>query len=578
MAELIFLCQRSGTADIYTDADLETVANRILPANAPRNVEIVRSYGCVTCRINAPKSLPIHGMSTCLGCMIPPTHDWHTPGAPAPDGSYGIVRTDGDAVELVSDATASRTIYYRCFENRFIASTSQRAIVHFDDDFVLDEAAVAWMISSGSLGPNQRWDARIGCVRPDTRIRLDRSKWEVTKRARRTTFDPTNEPESVHRDRLVDALHDTFDALNIDTKRWELPLSGGLDSRELLLQLRDRESLRTFTWGTEAALDNPDTDAVCARKLADACDVPHRYYMLPEVPKDIEKVFDRFIIAGEGRIDHVSGYLDGFEIFEDLSVSGVDGLIRGDEGFGWRPVSSSAAVRNAIGAATIDDHEMLPMLLTPGAAEQELPERLARQENESLATWRDRLYHTHRVPVVLGALTALKTPYIEVVNPFLTHRVLKVVRGFPDEHRTNKRLYAAYVNSRSPDVPVATQSANPDGEEMLASENSRTFLKTELDTINTRSTFGNELVEHALKGLYADGTGKYGSNRFLSLSSLKRQVGGILPKAIIQCIEAYTPINRPALSISGPRLAFRMYIIKEMIERLKNDAGELRVY
>jgi asparagine synthetase B (glutamine-hydrolysing) len=207
------------------------------------------------------------------------------------------------------------------------------------------------------------------------------------------------------------------------------------------------ESLRTFTWGTEAALDNPDTDAVRARELADACGVPHRYYTLPEAPEEIEEVFDRFVTAGEGRIDHISGYLDGFSVFENLSDSGVDGLIRGDEGFGWLPVGSAAAVRDVIGAERINDHETLPTLSIPGVDDQGFPARLARRDNESLATWRDRLYHTYRIPVVLGALTGLKTPYVEVVNPFLARRLLETVRGLPDEHRTDKRMYAAYVKS-----------------------------------------------------------------------------------------------------------------------------------
>ena len=73
--------------------------------------------------------------------------------------------------------------------------------------------------------------------------------------------------------------------------------------------------------------------------------MPHWYYTLPEAPEDIEGVFDRFVTAGKGRIDHVSGYLDGFGVFEDLSESDVDGLIHGDERFGWRPVGSPAVVR-----------------------------------------------------------------------------------------------------------------------------------------------------------------------------------------------------------------------------------------
>lgn len=156
--------------------DLETVVDRILPENAPRNVEIVRDNGVVTYRINAPESLPARGTSTCLGQMIPRTDNWDVPGASVPDGSYGIVRADTDEIELVSDATSSRTIYYRLFEDLLVVSTSQRATAHLADDFVLDETAVTWMISSGSLGSNQAWDPRIDHVPPEGVVCLDRSE------------------------------------------------------------------------------------------------------------------------------------------------------------------------------------------------------------------------------------------------------------------------------------------------------------------------------------------------------------------------------------------------------------------
>lgn len=167
MAELILLCGRGGTLDSYTAADLETAADRILPESAPQNVEVVRDDGVLTCRINAPGSLPTQGTSARLGRLTPRADDWHEPGAPVPDGSYGIVRVDSNAIELVADATASRTIYYRLFDDLFVATTSQRAIAHFADEFVLDEAAVAWMISSGTLGPRQAWDERTEHVPPD---------------------------------------------------------------------------------------------------------------------------------------------------------------------------------------------------------------------------------------------------------------------------------------------------------------------------------------------------------------------------------------------------------------------------
>ncbi len=570
MAELISLCGRGGTVDTYTAADLETVADRILPENAPRDVDVVRDDGVLTCRINAPDSLPTQETSTCLGHLIPRTEVWHEPGASVPDGSYGIVRVDSDTIELVADATASRTIYYRRFDDLFVASTSQRAIAHFADEFVLDEAAVAWMISSGSLGPSQAWDPRTEHVPPEGVVRLDRSTWEVTETTQEVTFDPTDEPESVHRDRLVASLDDTFDALYVDTAAWQLPLSGGLDSRELLLRLKDQDDLQAFTWGTEAALNDPESDAVLARELAAACDVPHRYYTLPETPEDVGEVFDRFVTAGEGRIDHVSGYIDGFGVFEDLANSNVDGLIRGDEGFGWRPVGSPAAVREVIGAPTIDDYETLPDLAIPGQEAQAFPDQLEQKSGESLAIWRDRLYHTYRIPVVLGALTSLKTPYVEVVNPFLTRRVLETVRGFPDDRRTDKRLYTEYVRERSPDVPVATQSANPDTERLLGSDASTEFIRDRLDTDHARSVLGDEIIDHALNEL--GNLGETTENESGSvIETVKREVGSQLPQSVIQRIEEYTPVERPSISMYEGRLGFRLYIIVTISQKLEND-------
>ncbi len=575
MAELISLCGRNGVIDSYTAVDLKTIVDQILPSNAPRETDIVRDDGVLTCRINFPDSSPTVGTTTCLGQMIPPTDNWHESGAPRPDGSYGIVRANTDAIELVADETASRTIYYRLFEDLLVASTSQRAIAHFADEFVLNEAAVAWMISSGNLGPSQVWDTRINHVPPGSVVRLDRSKWEVAETTREVVFDPIDEPVSVHRKQLIESIDSTFAALDVDTDRWELPLSGGLDSREILIRLQDRDNLQTLTWGTEAALDDPESDAVRARELAQACDVPHRYYTLPDTPKDVEEVFDRFVTAGEGRIDHISAYTDGFGVFEDLASRNVDGLVRGNEGFGWRPAGSSATVRDIIGAEMIDDYETLPDLSIPGHNRQHLPKRLQRSSNESLSTWRDRLYHTYRIPVILGALTSLKTPYVEVVNPFLTQRIMETVRRLPDEMRTNKQLYADYVQQRSPDVPIAKRSAIPDGAHLLARDSSKEFLHSQLDTEHARSVLGNKLIEYAIEEIKVDRGADGSRSGDLLLDAFKRQIGHRLPLSVVRLIESYTPVQRPSLSISGSQLAFRLYIIETMVEHMTRDVDRL---
>ncbi|WP_154018447.1 hypothetical protein [Halolamina rubra] len=574
MAEFFVICGRNGTTDSYTTDDLETIADRILPSNAPRDVEIIRDDGVISCTINAPDSLPIHGASVCLGQMIPPREDWHEPGSPRPDGSYGIARIDTDSVELVADVTASRTLFYRLFDDLFVASTSQRAIQHFADEVVLDDVAIAWMISTGGLGPEQTWDERVEQVLPHGSVRLNRSTWELTEATQPATFEPTDEPKSVHHERLVTALDDTFEALELDTEHWELPLSGGLDSREILFRLCDYEGLRTITWGTDAALDHPESDAVRARELAAACDVDHRYYTIPETSDDVETVFERFVTAGEGRIDHISGYLDGFSVFADLANRGIGGLIRGDEGFGWKTVGSPMGVRQVTGAQMVEDYDAFSSLSVPGVRRQEFPKRLERTSGESLATWRDRLYHTYRLPVILGALTALKTPYIEVVNPFLTQRILETVRRLPDELRTEKQLYAEYVRGRSPDVPVATESANPNEEQFLKSDEAQAFLKSELDTDHARKVLGEDLIEYVLGDLKNENAYEKVTSK-LTLDTIKRQVGNRLPKSIIRRVESNTPINRPAPTMSCSRLAFRLYIIDTMVNNLSHDADYL---
>ncbi|MFC6752982.1 hypothetical protein [Halorubrum tibetense] len=575
MAELISLCGRGGTVDTYTAADLETVADRILPENAPRNVEVVRDDGVLTCRINAPESLPTHGTSTCLGRLIPRTDDWHDPGAPVADGSYGIVRVDSGAIELVADATASRTIYYRLFEDLLVASTSQRAIAHFADEFVPDERAIAWMISSGSLGPGQAWDARTEYVPPGGNVRIDRSTWELTETTTEVSsfFEIKNRSREEHREELSQSIETTIQNLDIEPDSWVLALSGGMDSRGLIQTLHDRLGLTAITWGTAEALDHPDSDAVRARELADAYGIPHEYYELPQHPSDIGTVFDRFVTAGEGRIDHISGYLDGFRTFKTLAEDHV-GIIRGNNPFGWSAVSSQTQVRRMVGGQLISDYEVMPSLSIPGADAQQWPAEFAQADDESLATWRDRLKLTYRLAIVQSALTSLKTPYIEEINPFLSREIIQTVCTLPDKLRTEKRLYHEYVQQRSPDVPVATRSANPDTERLLNSDASIEFLRDRLDTDHARSVLGDELIDHAFNELGDSGETTEDESGSV-IDTIKREVGSQLPQSVIQRIEEYTPVERPSISMYEGRLGFRLYIIVTMSQKLENDGRVL---
>ncbi len=64
-----------------------------------------------------------------MGILFGASSDWHTPGSAVPDGSYALFRGDNTSVEVLTDAAASRSVWYIKTDDYFIASTSQRAII-----------------------------------------------------------------------------------------------------------------------------------------------------------------------------------------------------------------------------------------------------------------------------------------------------------------------------------------------------------------------------------------------------------------------------------------------------------------
>ncbi len=66
---------------------------------------------------------------------------------------------------------------------------------------------------------------------------------------------------------MEEVIKKTINSIQIDPKHWVLPLSGGYDSRALLLFLKEKYNLETITWGTEASL----TKKIVISKLQRNC-------------------------------------------------------------------------------------------------------------------------------------------------------------------------------------------------------------------------------------------------------------------------------------------------------------------
>jgi len=577
MANLIYLCGPASRS--YTDDDLRRVAARITPENAPSETRIVRDGDTAMCLVGDAGVVPVRGTRVCMGQILDQTAEWAEPGTPAPEGTYAIVRDDAETVELCSDIVGSRSLYYRLFEDLFVAATSQRAVMHFADAVEFEPRTVPWMVASGTLGHHQAWDGRVELLPPDSRLRLDRSAWECSVERSRPSFsDGNGQPR--HEARLGAALGGSCNGFDIDTSEWVLPLSGGVDSRALLLEYRDADGLETVTWGTADAPADPDNDAAVARDVAAACDVPHSYYELPTAPDDVETVFERFLTAGEGRIDHVGGYVDGFETFSSLAQRGVNGIIRGDVAQSQTVVKSPDHVRVNVGARLLSDYADLASVSVPAGDQQAWPDRFGRRTGESLSTWRDRVYQQYRIPYVLAPLSDLKLPYLEIVNPLLTHRSVEAFRELPDEARTGKRLFGDYVRTNGPDVRIAESGAVPGYADIFGASGTVEYLHRSIDTDRARSLLGTELVEWTLDAMgerseAGAGTAPSAAEWSSATDAVKYAVANTLPSSVTSLVAAHTPVEPPKITVDPNHLAFRLYLVVSMVERLERDTEAL---
>lgn len=496
------------------------------------------------------------------------------------DGSDGAdlwIRGDASSFSVAPERIVvradSRTMWWAKTENVFVASTSQRIVARALGAFEPNRATIAWMLSSGTLGPNGAWDRRVQPLAPAGTLAIDRKRLAIDLREPPITFAPDDRAD--HERALLAALEAVFAELRPDPARTIVPLSGGFDSRALLLLSPELRALKTITWGTRAALSDERSDAAIAKAFAAKLGLSNEYFELDLSSEPIEKIFDRYLIAGEGRVDHFSGYLDGFRLWKALHERGVETIVRGDEGFGWVPVASANDVVHSVGMPGLADFTGAPSLNALGleGVWQRIPPDFMQRAGESLATWRDRLYHRFRIPAILSALDDLKSPYVSVRAPLLDPRLLALVRAQPDALRTGKELFKKLVRARDDSgVPFATRSANADPAELLASRRMTEMLSDELSSARARALFNTAmLVPRVTAGGPRGSSGPSSSSLSLRrrlIREAKARARDVLPVWMRRAVR-----NRVAgHHLDAGALAFRAFLATRMIALLSEDA------
>jgi len=565
MARLLYVCLRDPGQAAATAGDVGRILREIQPDNLSDVVpRVVNGNGVVAGISDGDAPVHIRGRSLAAGHLVD-AGAWERPRSGRPDGAYAIFRANEAVVEILSDALASRTVWFALTDRMFVASTSQRAIVALLGTFEFNHDAVPWMLAAGTLGPAQSWDRRIRCVAGATCVTLDRASWTVTEHAEPVCFAPGSLTDAEYERRMRGVLRRVVDAADIADGRWAIALSGGFDCRTILCLLSQRTNLRAITWGRNACRDQRGNDASIARLLAQHFGLAHEYFETDLRQEQVDLVFRRFLANSEGRIDHISAYMDGFALWRRVVDAGVRGVLRGDEAFGRQTVHAAEDVLAYV--PQWSRFPGLPPLESFGLAPQRLPEELEQRTSESLATWRDRLQHVYRVPCILGALNDLKLPYVEISSPLISGSIVQAYRELPDRLRTDKLLLRRIARSISPDIPFATAAAIQPTADILKSPEVVELLRDSLSRSDLAPAIPAAFAAFALGGLVqATATPRATARR-----RLRAEARALLPNWVARIRTHVTPTRAP----DHNRLALRAFLVSQAARMYAEDAGRL---
>lgn len=569
MATLLITADRTQSRAL-SEAALRRLAGRLAPDGVTADLHVHESHGVQLAIFRPSDTIEITSTGCAVGLIAQRPAGWDQVGGPVLDAAHLIVRWNDDAVEFVGDVVGSRTLWFHLSADRLVASTSQRAAVAVLGSFEPELEARTWMLGAGNLGPALSWDRRLAALGADGRLAVDRRSWTADHRRVEPSFAMDGADIEALRVELDEAIHAAIHPLEIDQQRWVLPLSGGFDSRAIATSIARPEGLRAITWGSPSMEHDDRADVVVARAMADRLGLEHRFVPLGgQAPP--QSVFDRFVHAGEGRSDHISGYLDGMALWEGLAAEGVDGVIRGDQAFGWTANRTDSAIRRSVEATLLREvtgTEPVRAMVHEAWGEQSWPTELERGEDESAEAWRDRLYAQFRSAFVLAPLTDVKTSYVEVASPLLARSIVDVARRVPDTWRTRKRLYREVIAQRLPGIPCATVAATLPGGDYLRTEATRRWLRTALLEAEVDSTVPEPLVKIVADNIPVDagGASRWTGPRYRAVA--RRLVPLRLRRAV--ATQVTTPV-----AISPELLALRLLIIVELHRILTDDAALL---
>ena len=551
----------SARAQERMQAILEAIAPE--PVRHAARCEVRRAGRHVQGTLNLPGHSPRRDLSLCQGKLYDSEDSWWRTGSGVPDGSFAIIRDGAEAFEAVTDPAGSRMLWTYKDDGLFVVSNSERAATMYAGRFELNRDVVPWMVSTGTRGLFASYNRHLRQLPPAAVARLDKRSWHLEVTAGEIRFAEAARSDAEHLAALDAALAATFASFHAqDARQAAISLSGGVDSRALAIYLIRDEAAgwRSFTTGSKAAFALADSDVAAARRIATALGLPNSKIVSEIVDGHLPDRLRSFVIASEGRHDHLSR-LDGGAGLMAIYREGNLSIIRGDQSFGRKASAPQPlAVRASMEFLLCSEIANLkPHLAAFGLEGQTLPAELRQRPGETLETWRDRLHQSYRVPMVLAALTEHKAGYCDTLNPLLSRRALELSRSLPDRLRTGKALFRELVQSIGPDLGFVGRVGAPNRLDNLRHREIVRTMREALASETAAEVFGAPFARWMRTEIHPV---RHFCTRVLQAIG-KRRSRQYLHRR---------PATLTEVHLDPLRLAFRLYIAVTMIDQLKADA------
>jgi len=503
-------------------------------------------------------------MNLCIGSMVAPADNWWLK-RKVPNTPLTILHNE-TSLSVYADLLGSRTLWYYFDDEQFIASTSQRAIAVYLQSFEFNPQAAVWMLATGCTGPGFAWDTRVKSLGAGGSLVLDKRQWALTHQQTPVHFQAAQEPKETLKAQLGTALEKSMGQVSVDLENFVLTLSGGYDSRAALYYLQDKVK-HTLSWGLGESLKDPLTDAAVAEQIAKHLHTQHQFLETDQQELGFEKIFNRFLHAGEGRIDHIQTFTDGMEMWAKVAHQGVRGVVRADEVFGWLPVQNEQDTRLSVAYNRLEDFANLQAPTFYDLPPQKFPDFYKRQEEESVHDWRDRLYQQYRVTYIQTALHELVYPYTELVNPLLMDEIVAFTHTLPPNLRTSKNLYAEIVRGLIPQIPFAQKPSIPEPEDIVKAPAVMQMIKEEIKSTEAMKILSPSMGHWAVQHMTADDA-KATRVAPTWKVQMKRMLPFRLKKILRHSIMQY--------KADANQIAFRNYLILKSNQMLMNDSKLLQ--